>query len=115
MGTMLSALEAQGVRLSLDDFGTGYSSLEHLKLFPIAVLKIDQGFVSAIGERKKGEQLLIAIIALAKALEMKVVAEGVETQAQAEFCTRHGCDLLQGYFYSRPVPADEFEATFLNA
>lgn len=115
MASMLSVLEAQGVRLSLDDFGTGYSSLEHLKLFPISVMKIDQGFVSAIGEGKKGEQLLIAIIALAKALEMKVVAEGVETQAQAEFCARHGSDLLQGYFYSRPVPADEFEATFLKA
>lgn len=114
MAAMLSDLTAQGISLSLDDFGTGYSSLEHLKLFPISVLKIDQGFVAAIGEGKKGEQLLVAIIALAKALEMKVVAEGVETKEQAEFCILHGCDLLQGYYYSRPVPANEFEATFLN-
>ncbi len=115
MASMLAALVAQGVSLSLDDFGTGYSSLEHLKLFPISVLKIDQAFVAAIGEGKKGEQLLVAIIALAKALDMKVVAEGVETKEQAEFCIRHGCDLLQGYYYSRPVSAGEFEAAFLKA
>ena len=114
MMTMLTALVDQGVLLSLDDFGTGYSSLEHLKMFPINVLKIDQGFVAAVGGGKKGEQLLVAIIALAKALEMKVVAEGVETKEQAEFCIRNGCDLLQGYYYSRPVPADEFEAAFLQ-
>jgi EAL domain-containing protein (putative c-di-GMP-specific phosphodiesterase class I) len=114
MMAMLTALVDQGALLSLDDFGTGYSSLEHLKMFPINVLKIDQSFVSAVGQGKKGEQLLIAIIALAKALEMKVVAEGVETKEQAEFCIRHGCDLLQGYYYSRPIPADEFEAAFLR-
>ncbi len=114
MASMLAALVGQGVSLSLDDFGTGYSSLEHLKLFPISVLKIDQGFVAAVGEGKKGEQLLIAIIALAKALDMKVVAEGVETKEQAEFCIRHGCDLLQGYYYSRPISTDDFEVAFLQ-
>jgi diguanylate cyclase (GGDEF)-like protein len=110
---MLSKIVREGISLSLDDFGTGYSSLEHLKLFPISVLKIDKGFVSAIGSDAKGERLLVAIIAFAKALEMKVVAEGVETRAQADFCTKNGCDLLQGYHFSYPVSADEFEATFL--
>ncbi len=114
MTTVLSTLVGQGVTVSLDDFGTGYSSLEHLKLFPISVLKVDKAFVAAVGQGKKGEQLLIAIIALAKALEMKVVAEGVETKEQADFCILHDCDLLQGYHYSRPVPAEEFEKAFLQ-
>lgn len=110
---MLSSIVEQGVTLSLDDFGTGYSSLDHLKLFPISVLKIDKGFISSIGEDGKGERLLVAILAFAKALEMKVVAEGVETKEQAEFCIEHGCDLLQGYYFSRPIPANEFEKVFL--
>ena len=99
--------------MSLDDFGTGYSSLDHLKLFPISVLKIDKSFVSAVGEGGKSETLFVAIIAFAKALNMRIVVEGVETQAQADFCRLQQCDLLQGYFYSRPLPAEEFEATFL--
>jgi len=111
--TMLSSIVAHGVSLSLSEFGTGYSSLEHLKLFPISVLKIDRGFVSSVGKQDKSEQLLMAIIAFAKALEMKVIAEGVETQEQVEFCTQHGCDLLQGYYFSQPIPASEFESSFL--
>lgn len=110
---MLSAISAHGVAMSLDDFGTGYSSLDHLKLFPINVLKIDKSFVSAVGEGGKSEALFVAIIAFAKALDMRIVVEGVETQAQADFCRQQQCDLLQGYFYSRPLPAGEFEANFL--
>ncbi|MDY7540173.1 EAL domain-containing protein [Undibacterium sp. 5I1] len=110
---VLSAIAEQGIHFSLDDFGTGYSSLDHLKLFPVTVLKIDKGFISTIGDSAKSERLLMAIIAFAKALEMKVVAEGVETKEQAAFCIRYGCDLLQGYYYSRPIPASEFEAAFL--
>jgi diguanylate cyclase len=112
---MLSSIAEHGVALSLDDFGTGYSSLDHLKLFPISVLKIDKGFVSAIGGELKGERLLVAMIAFARALGMKIVAEGVETNEQAEFCRLHGCHLLQGYYFSRPIPAHEFEARFLTA
>lgn len=112
--TMLSAIVDQGVAVSLDDFGTGFSSLNHLKLFPISVLKIDRGFVSTIGEGGKSERLLAATIAFARAMQMKVVAEGVETREQAAFCTQHGCDLLQGYYYSCPIPASEFEAAFLR-
>lgn len=111
--SLLSEISAQGVAMSLDDFGTGYSSLDYLKLFPISILKIDKGFVSAVGEGGKSEKLFVAIIAFAKALNMQIVVEGVETQAQAEFCTQQGCDLLQGYFYSKPIPAQEFEAAFL--
>jgi diguanylate cyclase len=110
---MLSNISAQGVAMSLDDFGTGYSSLDHLKLFPIGILKIDKSFVSAVGEGGKSERLFLAIIAFAKALNMHIVVEGVETQEQAEYCIAHQCDLLQGYFYSKPIPAVEFEAAFL--
>lgn len=109
----LSSITDNGITLSLDDFGTGYSSLEHLKKFRISVLKIDKEFVDSVGVDEKKEQLLIAIIAFAKALGMKVVAEGVETKEQAEFCSKNGCDLLQGFYYSRPVTAHEFETLFL--
>jgi diguanylate cyclase (GGDEF)-like protein len=111
---ILSKFEKQGVILSLGEFGTGSSSLERLKLFPISVLKIDKGFISAIGKGDKSERLLTASIAFAKALEMKVVVEGVETKEQAEFCIQNGCDLLQGYYYSHPIPAKDFEAHFLR-
>jgi diguanylate cyclase len=104
---VLSLLTEQGVILSLDDFGTGYSSLEHLKLFPISVLKIDKGFIASIGANSNDERLLIAIIAFAKALNMKIVAEGVETKEQVDFCFRNGCDLIQGYYFSRPLLAEE--------
>ncbi len=109
---MLAMIVDQGVALSLDDFGTGYSTLDHLKMFPISVLKIDKSFVATIGLGEKSERLLVATIAFAKALQMKVVAEGVETHEQAEFCIQHGCDLLQGFFYSRPIPAHDFEAAY---
>lgn len=110
----LAAIAEHGVALSLDDFGTGYSSLAHLKMFPIRVLKIDKGFVAAIGNDAKSEQLLLALIAFAKALGLKIVAEGVETEAQAQFCQQHGCHLLQGYHFSRPLPPAEFESLFLQ-
>ncbi|MFZ6653951.1 putative bifunctional diguanylate cyclase/phosphodiesterase [Undibacterium sp. TJN19] len=113
VASILLKLAARGVKLSLDDFGTGYSSFGHLKLFPIHVLKIDQSFVKGVGHGESPERLLAAMIAFAKTMGLTLVAEGVETQAQADFCTDHGCELLQGYLYSRAVNVDEFEATFL--
>lgn len=110
----LSALAARQITLSLDDFGTGYSSLQHLQAFPINVLKIDKCFIATIGQDERSEQLLIAMIRFAQALKLKVVAEGVETDAQARFCTAHGCDLLQGYYFSVPTPAHEFEAIWAH-
>lgn len=112
---MLDSIAAQGITLSMDDFGTGYSSMNHLNQFPISVLKIDREYIWAIGCNNKTERLLVALVAFAKALDLKVVAEGVETQAQADFCTRLGCDLLQGYYYSQPVAADKFEIEFLSS
>ena len=113
MEEVLSQLVNEGVALSLDDFGTGFSSLMHLKAFPISVLKIDKQFIDAIGINPRGELLLDAIIVLAKTLNMSVVAEGVETLEQSEHCRDRGCDLIQGFYHSKPVVSDVFERTFL--
>lgn len=110
----LSQLANRGITLSLDDFGTGYSSLQHLKLFPIKVLKIDKEFVSTIGQGVSNDRLLIAMIRFAQALELTVVAEGVETSEQAAFCAKNGCNILQGYYYSKPLQASEFEKKYLQ-
>jgi len=105
---LLHALKALGLYLSIDDFGTGYSSLAYLKRFPIDELKIDQGFVRDIPHDLNDTEIAAAIIALARNLNLKVMAEGVETREQLDFLTRQGCHAYQGYLFSRPVPADEF-------
>ncbi len=98
-----------GIGVSIDDFGTGYSSLSYLKKFPLESLKIDKSFVSDIPEDKDDMMITAAIISMAKSLGLKVVAEGVEKKQQIEFLKEHQCDLMQGYYFSRPVPAKEFE------
>lgn len=105
--SMLQELRGMGVRISLDDFGTGYSSLSYLKRFPIDTLKIDQAFVRDIGNSPDDEAIARAIIAMAHTMGMDVVAEGVETQAHKDFMIREGCDYIQGYLLSRPVPDEE--------
>ncbi len=110
----LTALAACGVSLALDDFGTGYSSFEHLRLFPIHRLKIDQSFVKTIGHSDANDRLLNAMVKFGNALELTVIAEGVETEAQAAVCRTIGCDLLQGYYFSRPICAEAFEVAFLR-
>ncbi|HET7370931.1 MAG TPA: EAL domain-containing protein [Gammaproteobacteria bacterium] len=97
-----------GVRIAVDDFGTGYASLSYLQQFPLDSLKIDRSYVVAIGHDPRRTALLKAILHLASQLDLEVVAEGVETPHQAAFLRRHGCDLVQGYLFCRPVPADEF-------
>jgi diguanylate cyclase (GGDEF)-like protein/PAS domain S-box-containing protein len=104
--TTLKKLKGIGIHLSIDDFGTGYSSLSYLQRFPIDALKIDRSFVSNI-DKPEGRAIALAIIALAKSLNLKVIAEGVETEHQATILREHGCEHMQGYLYSRPVPADE--------
>jgi len=104
--TTLKKLKGIGIHLSIDDFGTGYSSLSYLQRFPLDALKIDRSFVSNI-DKPEGRAIALAIIALAKSLSLKVIAEGVETELQATFLREHGCEFMQGYLYSRPVPADE--------
>lgn len=98
-----------GIGYSLDDFGTGYSSLSYLKRFPVNVVKIDRSFVRDCPQDRNDRHLVEAIINMAHSLDLKVTAEGVETAAQRDFLREQGCDYLQGYFISRPVPPDEFE------
>lgn len=99
-----------GVRLSVDDFGTGYSALSYLKRFPFDVLKIDRAFVRDVTRDRDNAALAKAIIAMAHGLDMKVIAEGVETLEQRDFLLEHGCDMMQGYFFSRPLPGDQLLA-----
>lgn len=103
----LCQLKQMGVRLSIDDFGTGYSSLSYLKRFPLDILKIDRSFVSDIGTDSDNGEIARTIIAVAHALGLEVVAEGVETQQQLDFMHAAKCDLVQGYFFSKPLPPAE--------
>lgn len=105
----LKSIKALGVSLSLDDFGTGYSSLSYLKRFPIDTLKIDQAFVRDVRIEDEDAALVQAIITMAHGLKMEVIAEGVERQDQLEFLSTHGCDSIQGYLFSKPLPAEEIE------
>ena len=106
-----AALRALGVRLLLDDFGTGYSSLRYLRRYPIDGLKVDRSFVAGLGEDGDGDAAIVqAIVGMARALGMRVVAEGVETEGQLERLRALGCDLAQGFLLSRPLPAAEIEA-----
>ncbi|MFT0561378.1 EAL domain-containing protein [Bacillus cereus] len=109
----LKALKSYGVHLSIDDFGTGYSSLAYLPLYPIDTLKIPREFVNRIGTSTDGNEIIHTIISLAHALNMKVIAEGVETKEQLEVLQRNACHLIQGYYYSKPVNEDEF-SNFLS-
>ncbi len=105
----LRALKALGVQLSLDDFGTGYSSLAQLKRFPFDFVKIDRSFISGVDSNAEDEAIAAAIIAMAHSLGLKVVAEGVETPAQLAVMRTLKCDEMQGYLFSRPLPASEFD------
>ncbi len=110
VGRTLTALREMGLRVAIDDFGTGYSSLSHLKRFPIDTLKIDKTFVADILTDRDDTAIVTAVIALARALDMEVIAEGVETEAQRAMLAAQGCDAYQGYLFSRALPAAEFEA-----
>lgn len=100
---VLQQLKARGITIALDDFGTGYSSLSYLGQYPIDVLKIDRSFVSKIGSHHHQEAIVRAILAMGHSLNMQVVAEGVETEAHANFLIHEGCDVLQGYLISKPL------------
>jgi EAL domain-containing protein (putative c-di-GMP-specific phosphodiesterase class I) len=107
---VLQKLKGIGVTVSLDDFGTGYSSLSYLKGFPIDTVKIDRSFVRDLTTDPDDAAITAAIISMAKTLNLRVVAEGVETQAQLEFLREHGCDEMQGFLFSPPVPAEQATA-----
>jgi diguanylate cyclase (GGDEF)-like protein/PAS domain S-box-containing protein len=108
----INDLHSIGVGLAIDDFGTGYSSLAYLKQLPVQTLKIDRSFIKDISTDVNDEAIAIAIIQLGKSLNLSVIAEGVETEEQAAFLLRHGCNLAQGYFYSRPVLAEVLLVTW---
>jgi EAL domain-containing protein (putative c-di-GMP-specific phosphodiesterase class I) len=106
---ILEQLSTMGVLVSVDDFGTGYSSMSYLRRFPIDKLKIDRVFISEIVNRPEDASIVRAIVSLAHSLRLKVVAEGVETPSQLAFLKAVGCDEYQGYHFSRPLPAADFE------
>jgi EAL domain-containing protein (putative c-di-GMP-specific phosphodiesterase class I) len=103
----LRALKSLGVCLAIDDFGTGFSSLAHLRRFPVDVLKIDGTFVAGLGREPQDASIVAAIVSLAHALDLRTVAEGVETDEQLEILEQLGCDLAQGYLFARPMPPEE--------
>jgi diguanylate cyclase (GGDEF)-like protein/PAS domain S-box-containing protein len=105
----LQNLKSRGVQISIDDFGTGYSSLAYLRRFPIDKLKIDIAFIREITSNPDDAAIVLAIIGMAHSLKLEVVAEGVETAAQLAYLRRHGCDHIQGYYFSRPLPVAELE------
>ncbi|WP_295891745.1 EAL domain-containing protein [uncultured Vibrio sp.] len=104
---ILNTIRGHGFGISLDDFGTGYSSLNYLNTLPISEIKIDQGFIKDMLDNVQTDTLIKAIIAISNAYEIKVVAEGVETKEQHQRLQEYGCDLNQGYYYSKPVPIDQ--------
>ena len=111
----LTQLKAMGVKLSIDDFGTGYSSLSYLKRVPIDFLKIDQSFVRDITTNADDAAIVKTIISMSHDMELRVIAEGVETEAQESFLRLHDCDEMQGYLFSEPVPAEEIEVLLKSA
>lgn len=110
----LHQLKQIGVKISMDDFGTGYSSLYYLKLFPIERLKIDRSFIRDVNSNEQDRAIVATIISMANNLQMRVIAEGVETQEQLDILSLTGCVDIQGYYFSKPLPANEIESVFLS-
>ena len=107
----IAELQKRGVRFALDDFGTGYSSLSYLRRLPLDQIKIDQSFVEAVPGDANACVLVKTIILLGNSLGFRVIAEGVETQAQKDFLATNGCGSYQGYLYGHPLPLEDFEAS----
>ena len=108
--TTLQQVRALGVRVTLDDFGTGYSSLSHLRALPIDTLKVDRAFIADLDGGGESRAIVSAIVGLARAMQLTVTAEGVETEGQMAALTALGIDDAQGYLLARPMPADDFTA-----
>ena len=106
--TILQTLRDEGLRVAIDDFGTGYSSLSYLQQMPFDVIKIDKSFIDRIGSSEDSDNICCTIIKMAEQLGKKSTAEGVETKSQFDFLRRNGCNVVQGYYYSKPLPRDEF-------
>ena len=113
---VLQELRQRGFKISMDDFGTGYSSLSLLTRMPIDTLKIDKSFVdtiTAVAEREEDTIVLRHIISLAKELEFVCLAEGAESKNQVDRLRELGCEIIQGYYYSKPIPIDEYDSKYL--
>ena len=111
---VLNALKNIGVSIAMDDFGTGYSSLAYLNGFPFDKIKIDKSFISDINRTTKSNAIVKSVISLGKSLKMITTAEGVETLEQLRFLADEGCKQVQGYYFGKPMSADEFTATQIN-
>lgn len=111
---VLAELKESGVRIALDDFGTGYSSLAYLRKFPLDVLKVDRSFVSEVTLEPTARKIVESIISLAHALDLKVVAEGVESREQLDFLVASGCEVAQGFYFARPMELDAFVASLIE-
>ena len=113
--SILKQLKDMGILIAVDDFGTGYSSLAYLKRFPIDILKIDRSFVRDLPDNAEDVAIITGVIALGKSLNLLLVAEGVENDAQRALLAEQGCDMMQGFLLSKPLPASMFEQKFLRA
>lgn len=111
---LMKSMKDIGVGLVIDDFGTGYSSLSYLKMFPVDKIKIDKSFIQDISREEEGEAIVRAILAMAKELRLKVIAEGIEQHIQLDFLKMQVCEFGQGYFFSRPLPKSEFEKLLIQ-
>lgn len=110
--SVMKALQDLGIRFSMDDFGTGYSSLNYLQQMPIDELKIDRSFINRLSQHKEDQKMVGIILMIAKSFDLKIVAEGVETEEQYSFLAENNCDIFQGYYYSRPLCREDFEAFY---
>jgi EAL domain-containing protein (putative c-di-GMP-specific phosphodiesterase class I) len=108
----MNKLRKLGFSFSMDDFGTGYSSLSSLREMPIEELKIDRSFVGHLGEYESDELMITTILSLAKIFDLQTVAEGVENKAQYDFLLENGCNIFQGYYFSRPLSRKKFEVYY---
>ena len=106
---VLQEISDLGIKIAIDDFGTGYSSLNYLRRLPVNVLKIDYSFIKEIPFDSNDMEVTKAIIAIAKSLKLSTVAEGVETKEQLEFLQENGCDVIQGYYFYKPMRANQME------
>jgi EAL domain-containing protein (putative c-di-GMP-specific phosphodiesterase class I) len=111
---VLQTLRESGIRVAVDDFGTGYSSLSYLQKFPIDAVKIDQSFIRQISTAGDDTTIVKAVIGMARGLKLRVVAEGVETAEEVAFLRAYRCEEAQGYFFGRPVPAQQFVMLLKN-
>ena len=114
LGSIIQKLRAKGYKIEMDDFGSGYSSLNMLSSMPIDGLKMDMAFVKHIEQNEKDIQLVELILNIGNKLKIPVVAEGVETRTQVELLKKMGCDMVQGYYFARPLPAADFEARIIK-